>query len=57
MFSTLEKKQAFSFALSLYVRAVADTSGEMQAKRLHESNETFIVLCGGEQLRLWHVVL
>jgi hypothetical protein len=47
----LEKKHAFSFALSLYVRAVAETSGERQAKRLHESNETFIAV-----LRYWRAI-
>lgn len=40
------KKHAFSLAESLYVRAVADTRGEKQASRLHESNENFMLGCG-----------
>ena len=33
----------------MYVRAVADTSGEMQARRLHDNVESLIVVVvGGE---------
>jgi hypothetical protein len=42
----LEKKHASSFAVSLYVRAVADTKGERQARRLQESIENFMVAVG-----------